>query len=543
MATPPENLTTPGVYVTEFDAFPSSVVGVPTAVPAFIGYTQKAIIGGKPAFLQPIQITSLADYQDLFGAGFKPLYDIVAVTPTTSPAPANWDFQVGSSYFKLQQAGGARFNLYNSMRLFFANGGGNCYVVSVGDYTNQGQSPGGVTVEEADLISGITAIGGQAGPTMLVIPDAVLLPTIGAFSGIAQAMLAQCGELQDRVAILDVYGAETINPGNVAAALDQVISNFQDSVGNNSLGYGAAYLPLLNTAVAQPGDVDYTNFNPQPAPGVSTAPGGTLLQFLLEEAAGSLYSPGTASRATVQQYIDDITVVVPDPTDPDNTQRQQQITSLNQNLSIALPPYQQWQSVIIQRMNVVPPSGAMAGVFTASDQTSGVWNAPANVSLAAVASLSVNLNDNQQAQLNMPLNGKAVDVIREFASRGPVVWGARTLDGNSNDWRYIQIRRTIVYIEQSIKQAINQFVFMPNIPQTWAAVTAMISNFLTGLWQQGGLIGDTASDAYTVACGLGSTMTPQDILNGYMIVQVTLQMIRPAEFIELTFKQHMEGAG
>jgi phage tail sheath protein FI len=86
-------------------------------------------------------------------------------------------------------------------------------------------------------------------------------------------------------------------------------------------------------------------------------------------------------------------------------------------------------------------------------------------------------------------------------------------------------------------------MFAANDGQTWAAVTAMISNFLTGVWSQGGLMGNQASDAFTVHCGVGSTMTAQDILNGYMIVQVMLQMIRPAEFIELTLKQHMEGAG
>jgi phage tail sheath protein FI len=102
------------------------------------------------------------------------------------------------------------------------------------------------------------------------------------------------------------------------------------------------------------------------------------------------------------------------------------------------------------------------------------------------------------------------------------------------------VRRTLIYIEQSIKNALNPFVFAANDSITWVAVVSMVSNFLQGLWQQGGLMGATASEAYTVKCGLGSTMTAQDILDGYMIVQVTLQMIRPAEFIELTFKQQMQ---
>jgi len=165
------------------------------------------------------------------------------------------------------------------------------------------------------------------------------------------------------------------------------------------------------------------------------------------------------------------------------------------------------------------------------------------VALTSVVSPTVKLNDAQQGDLNMPLDGKAVDVIREFVGRGSVVWGARTLDGNSNDWRYIQVRRTIIYIEQSIKKALDPFVFAPNDGNTWTKVVSMVSNFLQGVWSQGGLMGATASEAFTVQCGLGSTMTGLDILQGYMIVQVTLQMIRPAEFIELTFKQKMEGVG
>jgi phage tail sheath protein FI len=168
-----------------------------------------------------------------------------------------------------------------------------------------------------------------------------------------------------------------------------------------------------------------------------------------------------------------------------------------------------------------------------------VWNAPANVTLSSVISPTFLLNGTQQDDLNVPVDGKAVDAVREFPSRGTVVWGARTLDGNSNDYRYIQVRRTLIYLEQSIKKALNAFVFAPNTGQTWATVTSMVSNFLNTVWSRGGLMGATATEAYSVECGLGSTMTNLDILEGNMIVQVTLQLNRPAEFIELVFKQKM----
>jgi phage tail sheath protein FI len=116
---------------------------------------------------------------------------------------------------------------------------------------------------------------------------------------------------------------------------------------------------------------------------------------------------------------------------------------------------------------------------------------------------------------------------------------SRTLDGNSND--YIQVRRTLLYVEQSIRDALQPFVFAPNTGQTWATVVSTVSGLLTTVWSQGGLLGATAAEAFTVQCGVGSTMTGTDVLEGWMIVQVTLAMIRPAEFIELTFKQKMEG--
>jgi uncharacterized protein len=503
---------TPGVYVTEFDAFPPSVVGVQTAVPAFIGYTEKAEINTKPVFLKPIKIGSLADFQQIFGGGFEGHYAINTVTPVT---PDDYDFKVLENgawvYYQLAPLAGGRFLLYNALRLFFDNGGGTCYVVSVGDYS--------ATVALADFQKGLTAIADQAGPTMLVIPEATLLDEAG-FGTLTQASLAQCGQLQDRVAILDVRQDPALNT-------EDNISKFRTAVGDKHLSYGMGYYPYLNTSVVQSTEIDYANFD------LATAAQLTLLKKILTDEATRIYKAGTPAYVIVEGYINSIAAGQPDSV----------VLPLNQNLVNALPLLQDIYNIIARKLNVLPSSTALAGVYTYTDQAKGVWNAPANVALTSVVSPTIKLNDAQQADLNMPLDGKAVDVIREFVGRGSVVWGARTLDGNSNDWRYIQVRRTIVYIEQSIKKALDPFVFAPNDGNTWTKVVSMVSNFLQGVWSQGGLMGATASEAFTVQCGLGSTMTGLDILQGYMVVQVTLQMIRPAEFIELTFKQKMEGVG
>jgi phage tail sheath protein FI len=190
----------------------------------------------------------------------------------------------------------------------------------------------------------------------------------------------------------------------------------------------------------------------------------------------------------------------------------------------------------------LPSSSAVAGVYAQVDRDRGVWKAPANVSLASVIGPVTKISNDEQENLNVDSTaGKSINAIRAFTGKGTLVWGARTLDGNSLDYRYIQVRRTLIYVEQSIKLALQQYVFASNDAQTWTTVAAAVSSFLTKLWQQGGLMGDKASDAFTVQCGLGSTMTGQDVLNGYMIVSVSLQMIHPAEFIVLTFSQQMQG--
>lgn len=525
---------TPGVYITELSAFPPSIVGVQTAVPAFIGYTAKASITGNPVFMTPVRISSLADYEEIFGGEYDSVYSITEVTNTADISDHKYDFSVFDPtptpglrrYYVLEQpANTPRFNLYNSMRLFYANGGGLCYVVSVDSYFQPDGTPN--SVSKGKLEAGLDVIKEQVGPTMLVVPEAILLPNNGEYQGIADKMLGQCAEMQDRVAVLDVYGSETVND---KAKLETIIAQFRTDVDRN-LNYGMAYFPFLHTTVVPLEDYDFTNLQPLPA-----ADGLDALETILGWENTNLYG-GTARHTLIQEDIDKIALAATPPIDWNA------VTKLNNNLMASLPLLVDIYEVLLNKNDVLPPSPAMAGIYTYIDTTRGVWNAPANVSVSAVSRTTFKLNDDLQADLNVPVDGKAVNAIRELVGRGPVVWGARTLDGNSNDYRYIQVRRTLIYIEQSIKSALNGFVFAPNDGNTWVAVTSMVSNFLQGVWSAGGLMGATASEAFTVQCGLGSTMTGLDILNGYMIVQVTLQMIRPAEFIELTFKQKMEGVG
>lgn len=579
------NRKTPGVYVTESPAFPPSVVGVPTAIPVFVGYTEMAEQGGRSVLMRPVQIGSVADFEQIFGGGYPATYSLKEVDPA-----ARYDFRVkmpGTSppeyrAYQLAPAGTPtggppvpddeafsrekpaaplpRFNLYNSIRLFYANGGATGYVVSVGTYQDASQSPPTTrTVDADDLINGLRAAGEQVGPTMIVVPDAVLLspdsggtPWISSdFNSVAAAMLGQASSLQDRIAVLDVYGAQYANTSDYPqATLDMVIDAFRTGLGGTGasnadtyLSYGAAYFPFLHTTVITPSDVTYLNIDN--SEGVLTE----ILQWENDRLYGSaLPDADPASLATASppatesprhQLLSQLIDQISSPELPDA----HTVAQLNNNLVAALPVLKKIEQAVIAHNNVLPPSAAMAGVCASTDFSSGVWNAPANVALASVESPTLKISNEQQGDLNVPVGGMAVNALRSFPSRGTVVWGARTLDGNSPDFRYVQVRRTLIYLEQSIKGALEPFVFAPNTGQTWATVTSMVSGFLTGVWANGGLMGAKASDAFSVACGLGSTMTGQDVLDGYMIVQVMLSMIHPAEFIELTFKQTMQGAG
>ncbi|MGN6352879.1 MAG: phage tail sheath family protein, partial [Parafilimonas sp.] len=153
------------------------------------------------------------------------------------------------------------------------------------------------------------------------------------------------------------------------------------------------------------------------------------------------------------------------------------------------------------------------------------------------------ISDEVQGDMNIDAtSGKSVNAIRAFTGKGILVWGARTLDGNSNDFRYISVRRFYIMVEESAKKAANVFVFEPNDGNTWVKVRAMIENYLTNLWRLGALAGSKPEQAFYVKVGLGQTMTFDDILNGRMIVEIGMAPVRPAEFIILRFSQIQQQA-
>jgi len=206
-----------------------------------------------------------------------------------------------------------------------------------------------------------------------------------------------------------------------------------------------------------------------------------------------------------------------------------------------LPMYNSFVRVLNSKVNTLPPSGAIAGVYATVDRERGVWKAPANVTINSVSDVSQAIDDSDQESLNIDANaGKSVNAIRAFYGKGIMVWGSRTLAGNDNEWRYVPVRRLFNFVEESCKKSTSWSVFEPNDANTWARIRSQVDNFLNNMWKAGALAGAKPDHAYYVNCGLGITMSAQDILEGRLIVEIGMAAVRPAEFVILKFSHKLQ---
>ena len=188
-------------------------------------------------------------------------------------------------------------------------------------------------------------------------------------------------------------------------------------------------------------------------------------------------------------------------------------------------PWLQMYDAGAKRPAYFPPSGAMAGIYARSDNERGVHKAPANEVVRGCTGLSCSYNNGEQDILN-PVG---VNLIRAFPGRGIRVWGARTISSNGL-WKYVNVRRLFIYVEESIKASTNWVVFEPNSETLWSRVTRTIETFLATCWRDGALAGSSPDQAFFVECG-PTTMTQDDIDNGRLICQIGIAPVKPAEFV------------
>ena len=424
-----------------------------------------------------------------------------------------------------------QYQLWYAMRMFFDNGGGPCWIVSVGKY--------GAEIGAEDIKKGIEALKDELEPTMLVVPDAIKLPDVGTCISIQQAMLKHCGdEMKNRFAILDIYD------GDQAQQPADPVAEFRDLLGVNNLNFGAAYYPWLNTVVVQERDITFRNFLDEDS--LSASVDRLLIALTPQETDGLWFwdkidVPRLDDISKKQSIRTFLQADLPVPSERLAAEQQQAtIDQINGLLVETVPAFKLIRAEAVRQLNVLAPAGAMAGLYTFVDNNRGVWKAPANVSVNNAVSPCVPISNYLQQDLNVTPMGKSINAIRAFIGEGVLVWGARTLDGNSQDWRYINVRRTMIFLEESCLLAAKRMVFEPNVSGTWVTIKAMIENFLHSVWRQGGLAGAVPEDAYSVHVGLGDTMTADDILDGILRVTVLVAISRPAEFIEITFQQQLQ---
>jgi phage tail sheath protein FI len=672
---------TPGVYIEEIPKLPPSVAQVETAIPAFIGFTEKAEKSGESIAGIPTAVDSLVEFEDYFGGAYA--------------------YQAGDLEVKLNELNNFAvtevsyinkvFYLYDSIRLFYANGGGKCYIVSAALYADD-MFTNGVLDDANDLSAGLAAIEKYDEPTILLFPDAVNLAE-PEFYALQQAAISQCAKLQDRVTVLDLSE-------NGTDSMDEAVTEFRDNIGISNLKYAAAYTPWLYTSFARRVDFELFRDNVVDSAdnpidlstdvstdadlnalvitgtnatddlqsletSVNTVKGsaatladkyntlraavmlapndGSVAQFqLLSDfvsqlalafptwrSGGNAFSnidlinaldaAGSDSVSGLRKYItelvafeknanidviltghtyttyDDVPLADTDSWIGVNNVAAIAASSKNYGSPVAAPAtpaehtanrntviaaladldvifkglndfvtritlagetYQKLAQdalyanhpvignivrAIKKQMSKLPPSGAVVGVYARVDSARGVWKAPANESINSVIGTTTQVTAEDQSSLNVDtIAGKSINVIRAFAGKSPaMIWGARTLAGNDNEWRYVSVRRFFNMVEESCKRATEPFVFEPNDANTWVKVQGMIENFLTTMWRAGALQGAKPEHAFYVAVGLGKTMTALDILEGRMIIEIGMAVVRPAEFIILRFSHKM----
>ena len=214
---------TPGVYVEEISKLPPSVAQVETAIPAFIGYTQKVTYNGLSLVGKPTRIKSLMEYEELFGLPPETTYGI-SISTVDGKDQLTADVT----------ASALNFRMYFALQLYFSNGGGPCYITAIESYANVGATSAAKLIH---MQSGLAAVRKEDEPTILLFPDAPSMAE-DQFYQIYQDALKQSAELMDRVVVIDL-----LNTGS--EKFSAKAGTFRDKIGNNYLSYGAAYYPSL----------------------------------------------------------------------------------------------------------------------------------------------------------------------------------------------------------------------------------------------------------------------------------------------------------
>lgn len=540
----PVQTTYPGVYIEEIPSAVRTITGVATSIAAFIGWVPQGptdaagrvlswedyvrIYGG----LHPLSAVSYAVFH-FFNNGGQDAY-IVPVLPATPATGDNPDAPKA-----------AKVTLSEKLIVTAKVGGtaGNAYTVSILAPTPPATNPGG----EADPL----AEGEDGGAT----PPATGRFGRAAVEAEAEAAAPKTFHLQIKrqsdKSVLENFVNLSMDPNdpnfvenivNAGSALVNVkvvvpegappptepppAQADQPLVGGSNGNVGANSLASAIVPAGATGGYHLLEhvdlFNLLCAPGLTDLPALSVLQGFCRDRR-ALLIVDAAPNATRESLNNG-----PDPT-------------LTGSDSINSAFYFPWvlapDPLDNNRIKPFPPSGFVAGVYASTDVSRGVWKAPAGVeaSLTGVAGVAVPLTDRE----NGVLNPQAINCIRNLPVYGTVVWGARTLAGNDqrgSEWKYVPVRRTALFIEETLYRNLKWVVFEPNDEPLWASIRLNVGSFMHNLFRQGAFQGQTPREAYLVKCDKDTT-TQDDINRGVVNILVGFAPLKPAEFVVVQIQQ------
>lgn len=510
----------PGVYVEEVERGPKPIEGVSTSVAGFVGVTERG-----PT--EPELVTSFADYYRTFGG-----------------------FETDSEWTNL----GYETSLPYAVDGYFRNGGRRAWIARVvpNDWiTNDRVATATLEDSEDNTVLTARTVGvGWWG-------NNVAINVVPASSGAADRFNLQIGYWRNpddlTLAWEDLTDPENEGPPDHEEvyedlSADRTERNYYETVVNE-----ASTLVTLSPGTSTESPSEETT-----ALTLGTDPDD------VDTAAGDYNGEAiTGQRIGLERFeeVDEITMVnVPDENVHDvredvkdhceNQEDRIAILSAEEGADLDGFPddalrseyaalYHPWLTIRDPETELeipVPPGGHVAGIYARSDAEHGVHKAPANERVRGIRDLNATITQGEQETLNP----EGVNCIRSFRGRGNLVWGARTTSDDPS-WKYVNVRRLFLYVEESIDEGTQWVVFEPNDETLWARVRQTVSNFLTGVWEDGALMGTTPDEAFYVKCDR-TTMTQNDIDNGRLICEIGIAPVKPAEFVVFRISQTTAGA-
>ena len=564
----------PGVYVEEFDSGVKAMEGVGTSTAGFIGMAEMGPTEGRPVLL-----TGFADYQRRFGGYLTE----VEYGPNRFLPNAVEQFFVngGGSCYVMRVAPGnalpakskdAPVVIYaanpgawaNTMQVFFTRSvraktqimdvqegvGGNQYQLK----NPAGFRPGDVVALRSAasvLYAKVTAMNGSLATFADPLPedamDRGLVPST-TLEACGIDMLIRCGSLEENYSGCSLnpsapdYLADALRKSNLASMTLKTADTAEDLL---VLLGGAAEAEVYRVELSggvngSVRDADAGVFN-----GTDAGPGHrTGIEAFQEITDVSIMAVPGVCNANVQakliahcENLGSRFAVLDAPLDCTG------VAALNDHrraydssYAALYAPWVQVYDPLLKRPTYLPPSGSVCGIYARTDVDRGVFKAPANEIVRGCTGLSVAYNEAEQAKLNPG----GVNLIRSIPGQGFRVWGARTCSSDGN-WKYVNVRRLFIFLEESIRSNTGWVVFEPNDEALWSRVKGTISLFLEGQRRNGALAGATPEQAYYVNVG-HNTMTQDDILNGRLICEIGVAPVRPAEFVIFRITQITQSA-